>query len=45
LAARHPANRVLEWRARRTIEAPMVFRRPARFLNDGSTGFRRSGGS
>ena len=34
-----PRDRVLEWRARRTIEAPMVFRRPARFLNDGVPDF------
>ena len=34
-----PRNRVLEWRAQRTIEAPMVFRRPARFLNDGVPDF------
>jgi competence protein ComEC len=34
-----PPDRVLEWRARRTIQAPMVFRRPARFLNDGVPDF------
>jgi len=34
-----PRDRVLQWRARRTIEAPMVFRRPARFLNDGVPDF------
>ena len=27
-------DRVLEWRARRTIQCPLTFRRPARFLND-----------
>lgn len=30
-----PRDRVFEWRAGRTIQAPIVFRRPARFLNDG----------
>src|SRR5688572_6521613 len=30
-----PRDRVLEWRSRRTIQAPMVFRRPARYLNEG----------
>jgi competence protein ComEC len=35
-------DRVLEWRARRTIEAPMVFRRPARFLNDGVPDFEEA---
>jgi len=34
-----PRDRVLEWRAGRTIQAPMVFRRPARFLNDGVPDF------
>jgi competence protein ComEC len=34
-----PRERVLEWRARRTIQAPVVFRRPARFLNDGVPDF------
>jgi len=35
-------DRVLEWRAQRTIEAPMVFRRPARFLNDGVPDFEEA---
>jgi competence protein ComEC len=35
------AARALEWRAGRTIEAPVSFRRPARFLNDGVTDFER----
>ncbi len=30
-----------EWRAGRTIEAPVVFRRPARYLNDGVPDFER----
>jgi competence protein ComEC len=30
-----------QWRAGRTIEAPMTFRRPARFLNDGVPDFER----
>jgi competence protein ComEC len=30
-----PPDRLLAWRAGRTIEAPMTFRRPVRFLNDG----------
>jgi competence protein ComEC len=34
-----PRERVLEWRARRTIRAPVVFRRPARFENDGVPDF------
>jgi len=34
-----PRERVLEWRAGRSIEAPIVFRRPARFLNDGVADF------
>jgi competence protein ComEC len=34
-----PEERVLAWRAQRTIEAPMRFRRPARFLNDGVPDF------
>jgi len=37
-----PRDRVLEWRAGRTIEAPMVFRRPARFLNDGVPDFEEA---
>ena len=35
-------DRVLEWRAQRTIEAPMVFRRAARFLNDGVPDFEEA---
>jgi competence protein ComEC len=35
------ADRLLTWRARRVIEAPMTFRRPARFLNDGVADFER----
>jgi competence protein ComEC len=35
------AARVLEWRAGRTIEAPVSFRRPARYLNDGVPDFER----
>jgi competence protein ComEC len=34
-----PIDRVLAWRARRTIEVPMTFRRPARFLNEGVPDF------
>ena len=34
-------DRVLAWRAGRTIEAPIAFRRPARFLNDGVPDFER----
>jgi competence protein ComEC len=34
-----PVDRVLAWRAGRTIEAPMTFRRPARFLNEGVPDF------
>jgi competence protein ComEC len=30
-----------EWRAGRTIEAPLAFRRPARYLNDGVPDFER----
>jgi len=37
-----PRDRVREWRAQRTIEAPMVFRRPARFLNDGVPDFEEA---
>ena len=36
-----PEERLLAWRARRVIEAPMTFRRPARFLNDGVPDFER----
>jgi competence protein ComEC len=35
------ADRALEWRAGRTIEAPVTFRRPARYLNDGVPDFER----
>jgi len=34
-------GRVSEWRAGRTIEAPMTFRRPARYLNAGVPDFER----
>src|SRR5262245_56646393 len=34
-----PIDRVLAWRAQRTIETPITFRRPARFLNDGVVDF------
>ena len=34
-------NRVREWRAGRTIEAPMTFRRPTRYLNEGVPDFER----
>ena len=34
-------ERVLAWRAGRTIQAPVTFRRPARFLNDGVPDFER----
>jgi competence protein ComEC len=37
-----PVERVLAWRAQRTIEAPMTFRRPARFLNDGVPDFEKT---
>ncbi|HLG54241.1 MAG TPA: DNA internalization-related competence protein ComEC/Rec2 [Vicinamibacterales bacterium] len=36
-----PADRLRTWRARRVIEAPMTFRRPARYLNDGVADFER----
>jgi len=35
------ADFVDEWRAGRAIEAPMTFRRPARYLNDGVPDFER----
>ena len=35
------ADRVSEWRAGRAIEAPVTFRRPARYLNDGVPDFER----
>jgi len=35
------AERLREWRAGRTIEAPVSFRRPARYLNDGVPDFER----
>jgi competence protein ComEC len=34
-------DRVREWRAGRTIEAPIAFRRPVRYLNDGVPDFER----
>ncbi len=34
-------DRVREWRAGRTIEVPIMFRRPARYLNDGVPDFER----
>jgi competence protein ComEC len=34
-------ERLTEWRAGRTIEAPVTFRRPARYLNDGVPDFER----
>jgi competence protein ComEC len=37
-----PVGRLLAWRAQRVIEAPMTFRRPARFLNDGVPDFERT---
>jgi competence protein ComEC len=33
------ADRLPDWRAGRTIEAPVTFRRPARYLNDGVPDF------
>jgi competence protein ComEC len=36
------AQHAFEWRAGRTIEAPVVFRRPARYLNDGVADFERA---
>jgi len=38
-AAREP---VTQWTAGRTIEAPIAFRRPARYLNDGVPDFERN---
>lgn len=35
-------GRVTSWRAGRLIEAPMTFRRPARYLNDGVPDFERA---
>jgi competence protein ComEC len=35
------ADVVQEWRAGRTFEAPVTFRRPARYLNDGVADFER----
>jgi competence protein ComEC len=35
------AERVATWRAGRTIEAPVTYRRPARYLNDGVSDFER----
>jgi competence protein ComEC len=37
-----PVDRVLAWRAGRTIQAPIAYRRPARFLNDGVPDFERA---
>jgi competence protein ComEC len=34
-------DRVAEWRAGRTVEAPITFRRPARYLNEGVPDFER----
>jgi competence protein ComEC len=34
-------GRVAEWRAGRVIEAPIAYRRPARYLNDGLPDFER----
>ena len=34
-------ERVAEWRAGRTLEAPVTYRRPARYLNDGVPDFER----
>jgi len=34
-------DRFLEWRASRAIEAPITYRRPARYLNDGVPDFER----
>jgi competence protein ComEC len=35
------ASRVAEWRRGRLLEAPVTFRRPARYLNDGVPDFER----
>ena len=35
------SDQVAEWRAGRTIEAPIAYRRPARYLNDGVPDFER----
>jgi competence protein ComEC len=35
-------ERMLEWRAGRTIQVPIAFRRPARFLNDGVPDFEEA---
>jgi len=35
------ADRVDDWRAGRTVEAPITFRRPARYLNEGVPDFER----
>jgi len=35
------AQRQLDWRAGRMLEAPMTFRRPARYLNDGVEDFEQ----
>jgi len=34
-------DRVEQWRAGRTVEVPITFRRPARYLNDGVSDFER----
>lgn len=34
-------DRVAEWRAGRTVEAPITYRRPARYLNEGVLDFER----
>ena len=34
-------ERVAQWRAGRTLEAPVTYRRPARYLNDGVPDFER----
>ncbi|HKE86471.1 MAG TPA: DNA internalization-related competence protein ComEC/Rec2 [Vicinamibacterales bacterium] len=34
-------GRIVEWRAGRIVEAPMTFRRPTRFLDDGVPDFER----
>jgi len=35
-------TRAIEWRRGRIVEAPVAFRRPARYLNDGVSDFERS---
>lgn len=41
VAGRASANRIDEWRAGRTIEAPVLFRRPAVYLDEGVPDFER----